>query len=319
MKILVLMGGSSSEREVSLSTGASVARGLRSKGHEVVEYDLNPHEGRDIADLLNHLTNAIDVVFIALHGGAGENGTIQAFLELLNVPYTGSGVRSSAICMDKIATKIFFEHHAIATPPWFSVKEDFDSKAIVERIEGIGGFPIVVKPSDQGSTIGVSIVHGLESLGEAIDLAHRYSPRVLFERYIYGRELSVPILDKAALPIVEIRPKEGFYDYTRKYTKGMTTYHCPAPLEESLTLSIQQEALKAYEILGCNDFARVDLRLDENGVAYFLEINTIPGMTETSLVPMAAQAAGIGFADLVEQIVEGAIGRALAVRHKSGG
>ncbi len=320
MRILVLMGGTSSEREVSLNSGRSVAQGLKSKGHEVVEYDLNPDQGRDISDLLEQVTDSIDVVFIALHGGCGEDGTIQALLNLAGVPYTGSGVRSSALCMDKIATKIFFEYHRISTPPWFSVSaHDWDMDGTLGVIQRIGGFPVVVKPADQGSTIGVSIIKGADDLENAIDLARNYSARVVVERYIEGRELSVPILGKQALPIIEIRPKQGFYDYTRKYTRGMTTYHCPAPIDEKVAMRIQSDALKAYTILGCSDFGRVDLRLSNDGEPYFLEVNTIPGMTETSLVPMSAEAVGISFAELVDQIVASAIGRTTAIEPKHGG
>jgi len=320
MRILVLMGGTSSEREVSLNTGRSVAQGLKSKGHDVVEYDLNPEKGRDISALFEQLKDSIDVVFIALHGGFGEDGTIQALLDLAGIPYTGSGVRSSALCMDKIATKIFFEYHRINTPPWFSLEpRDRNMDSTLDVIQRIGGFPVVVKPADQGSTIGVSIVTEAGDIERCIGLAREYSSRILVERYIEGRELSVPILGRQTLPIIEIRPKQGFYDYTRKYTRGMTTYHCPAPIDEKVAMRIQSDALKAYTILGCADFGRVDLRLTNDGEPYFLEVNTIPGMTETSLVPMAAEAVGISFAELVDRIVASAMERATAVKPKYGG
>lgn len=300
----MLMGGRSTEREISLRTGRAVAKGLRSLNYDVIEYDIDPSNGRGVEDLLRSgLLFDVDVAFIALHGGEGEDGRIQAMLEVLGVAYTGSGVEASALCMDKIATKIFFEHYGLPTPGWFVLEDSDPSQRILDEIDAIGGFPIVVKPSDQGSTVGISIALSKEQIEPAVAYAKKYSERILVEKYIDGRELSVPILNHQVFPIVEIRPRTGFYDYTRKYTKGETDYRCPADLDDDIRKQIEDSALKAFKILGCSGVARVDVRLGNDGIGYLLEVNTIPGMTETSLVPMAAEAVGISFAELLERIV----------------
>jgi D-alanine-D-alanine ligase len=312
MNVLVLMGGMSSEREVSLNTGKAVSEALAEAGYEVTSYDLYPEAGRDILDLVTSSSlKEAQVVFIALHGGEGEDGRIQALLELLGKPYTGSGVRSSAICMDKSISKTVFEKHGITTPAWAHLHgEAADVVHAEEAIAGIGGLPVVVKPIDQGSTIGISIVHKPRALEAAINLARRYSPGLILEKYVEGRELSVPIIEDEVYPMIEIKPKEGFYDYERKYTKGMTIYDCPADIDDGTGRMIEEGALKAYRVLGCENFARVDLRLGSDGVARFLEVNTVPGMTETSLVPMGAQARGISFPQLVDRITRYALKRA---------
>jgi D-alanine-D-alanine ligase len=311
MTVLVLMGGMSAEREVSLNTGRAVAAALQTAGYTVLTYDLDPAGGRGVYDLVTSPDlKSAEVVFIALHGGEGEDGKIQALLELLGVPYTGSGVRASSVCMDKSISKVIFERHGIETPPWACLEEEADEPTVVRKaVESLGGWPVVVKPVDQGSTIGISIVQGADGLAAAIGLAHRYSPRVILERYIDGRELSVAILGREVLPMVEIRPKEGFYDYECKYTKGKTDYCCPAPLEDGIRRRIDRDAMAAYRALGCEGFGRVDLRLGHDGVPYFLEVNTIPGMTETSLVPMGAKARGISFPGLCDRITQLALHR----------
>ncbi|MGQ9603421.1 MAG: D-alanine--D-alanine ligase family protein [bacterium] len=304
MRIVVLMGGRSTEREVSLQTGKAVANGLRCLNHEVIEYDFDPSRGRGIEDLIRSgLIFDVDVVFIALHGGEGEDGRVQAALEILGVPYTGSGVEASVLCIDKIATKIFFEYYGLPTPKWFSIDDSELGEEIIQRIESIGGFPVVVKPSDQGSTVGISIVRKSEQVESAIEEAMRYSQSILVEEYIDGRELSVPLFNNEVFPIVEIRPRTGFYDYKHKYTKGETEYICPAVLDGKTCEQIKQSALKAFQLLGCSGIARVDVRLGEDGIGYLLEVNTIPGMTETSLVPMSAEVVGVSFSNLLERIV----------------
>jgi len=241
-------------------------------------------------------------------------------LDLLGIPYTGSGVRASAICMDKAVSKIIFERHGIPTPAWASIEGDSEGPdAARQAISDIGGLPVVVKPNDQGSTIGISIVQAPEELEAAIRLAERYSRCVILEKYIDGRELSVPIVGDEVFPVVEIKPKQGFYDYERKYTKGMTLYECPARIGDDLSRKIQDDAVKAYEVLGCDGFGRVDLRLGEDNVPYFLEVNTIPGMTETSLVPMAAKARGMTFPELIDRITSLALTTAGVKNQKSGG
>jgi D-alanine-D-alanine ligase len=316
VRILVLMGGVSTERDVSLSTGRAVAEALKTAGHTITEYDLAPASGRDVQDLVSSPElGAADVVFLALHGGEGEDGRIQALLDLLGVAYTGSGVCSSAICMDKALSKSMFGYHGISTPEWSCLKdEEVNPDAVQKAVSTAGGLPVVVKPVDQGSTIGISIVRRHEDLERAIALARHYSQAVLFERYIEGRELSVPIVGDDVFPIVEIRPKDGFYDYERKYTKGMSEYLCPAPIEERLARRIEQDAMKAFKVLGCEGFGRVDIRLGEDGIPYFLEVNTIPGMTETSLVPMGARARGISFPELCDRVASLALGKAKNLR-----
>ena len=318
--IQVLMGGTSSEREVSLASGEAIARGLELAGHKVSTYDLNPDAGHDVRHLIESSgLKEADIVFIALHGGEGEDGRIQAVLDLAGKPYTGSGVRASAVCMDKAITKIVLEYHGIVTPAWAYLGRDdapaWGGNAAIKRF----GLPVVVKPVDQGSTIGLTIVEREADLGAAIDLALKYSHGIVCERFIAGRELTVAIVGDEVFPIVEIKPKEGFYDYKRKYTKGLTDYESPARLEAGLAGRFQRDAIKAYKACGCEGFARVDLRLAPDGVGYFLEINTIPGMTETSLVPMAAKAKGVAFEDLVDRIAALGLKRGKPVNPRIGG
>jgi D-alanine-D-alanine ligase len=302
----------STERDVSLSTGEAVAQGLAEAGYDVDSYDLNPGEGRDVTDLVNSpALKEAAVVFIALHGGEGEDGRIQALLDLLGKPYTGAGVRSSALCMDKAISKTVFEKHDISTPAWTYLLEDVaDAETVKNAVSGVGGLPVVVKPVDQGSTIGITIVREACDLEAAIALARRYSPGLVLEEYIEGKELSVPIIEDEAYPVIEIKPSGGFYDFERKYTRGMTLYDCPADLDEGLSRLIQAASLKAYRVLGCENFARVDLRLSLDREPYFLEVNTVPGMTETSLVPMGAESMGISFSGLVDRITRYALNKA---------
>jgi D-alanine-D-alanine ligase len=311
MRIAVLMGGMSPERDVSLRSGRAVAEGLRSRAHEVKVIDVFDADGdrwraysralenRDVCDA--------EVVFLALHGDEGEDGTVQAFLETLGKPYTGSGVLASALAMDKIMSKRIFDFGGIPNPEW-AVVEPLDGEPVAAaQAERVGGWPVVVKPVDQGSTVGISIVRAPGDLRSALALARSYSGRVLLERYVAGRELTVAVLGEEPLPLVEIVPEGGFYDYECKYTKGKSRYVCPAELGAEDTRGIQDLSLRAYRLLGCEGFARVDLRLSESGKPYFLEINTIPGMTELSLVPMAARAAGIEFPELVDRIARMAV------------
>jgi D-alanine-D-alanine ligase len=318
MKVMVLKGGFSTEREVSLVSGSAVEAALQEAGLETSSFELDPVSGKDTGALIaSPELRDCDVVFIVLHGGEGEDGRIQAVLDLVGKPYTGSGVRASSLCMDKVVTKIIFEYFRIATPPWALVGPG-DSEP-EEHLEALGGLPIVVKPVNQGSSIGISIVESPEALAPAIVLARRYSEDVIFERYIRGRELSVAVIGGRAFPVIEIRPKQGFYDYDRKYTKGLTRYECPARLDGDLSESIRTDALKAYNLLGCESFSRVDLRLCTEGRPYFLEVNTIPGMTPTSLVPMAADAEGISFPSLCSRICKQAMEKATNRNAKTGG
>ncbi len=324
MKVAVLMGGRSGEREVSFSTGRGIAHSLRSLGHKVTSLDaadgtkLEPgHEGegaRTLAEvralprelMLEALQQAAvreaDVVFNALHGTFGEDGTVQAVLELMGKTYTGSGVLASALAMDKAMTKRVFEREALPTPHWMLLEAGVPGSALDTSL--LGGYPLVVKPNAEGSTIGLTIVRHPSELEPAIHRAAEHDVQVLVEQYIEGRELTVAVIGELAFPIVEIEPKSGFYDYTSKYTKGMTTYTCPAKLDKELTRHVRELAVEAAQVLGCRGVARVDFRLTEDDEPSLLEVNTLPGMTPTSLVPMAAAAKGMTYDQLVTRILD---------------
>ncbi|HKA24162.1 MAG TPA: D-alanine--D-alanine ligase [Candidatus Eisenbacteria bacterium] len=321
MKIVILMGGRSSERAVSLTTGAGMAASLRRLGHDVLSLDaadghalpagaetgaraLEPSASTAPETALVRVPELKDAqaVVIALHGGAGENGTLQAVLDLARVPYTGSGMLASALAMDKAMSKRLFEHAGIPTPPWLALPSDGPPPDPAD-VGPLGGFPVVVKPNDQGSTVGLTIVESAPGLVPAFELAAKHSRQVLIERFIPGRELTVAVLGHEAMPIVEIVPKSGFYDYESKYTPGMSRYECPAVLPEDVAAHVQELGLRAFETLGCRGVGRVDFRLDPDGRPYCLEVNTVPGMTPTSLVPMAAKARGLSYDDVVARML----------------
>ena len=291
-RIGVLMGGISREREISLKTGAAILKALREGEHNAVGIDVS-------LDIVQQLVEErIDAAFIALHGRWGEDGTVQGLLELLQIPYTGSGVLASALAMNKIKAKEIFRFHDIPTPDFITPHEgEFSSEPPFPP-------PWVAKPASEGSTIGVGIVMERSGLEEAIRTAQGYDREVLVERFIDGKELTVGILNGEPLPVIEIAPQEGFYDYEAKYTPGKTQYLCPAPISEEKQGEVQEISLKAYHCLGCHGCARVDLRLSDDGEAFVIEVNTVPGMTETSLVPKAAAQRGISFPHLVEAILE---------------
>jgi len=298
MKVGVLMGGLSREREISLKTGAAILKALSDKGYRVKAIDV----GNDIAEVL--IRERIECAFLALHGRFGEDGSIQGLLELMRIPYTGSGVLASALAMDKIVSKRVFVAEKIPTPP----SEVFSREAI-EREPGIKislPLPVVVKPAREGSTIGVSIVREKEELVPALKKAAECDQDLLVEAFIKGKEITVGILEGVPLPIIEIAPRSGFYDYHSKYTRGETQYIIPARLPREKYLLAQEISLKAFKALGCSGCVRVDLMTDEEGDSYVIDVNTMPGMTETSLVPQAAQHAGISFGDLAERILLGA-------------
>ena len=300
-KIVVLMGGPSAEREVSLNTGNAILGALVEKGYHAVGIELDPPK------LFEQLkASGCDVVFNAIHGEFGEDGKLQGALELLGIPYTGSGVLASAMAMDKAASKHLFVASAISTPK-SKVYTKVDLKRdLVKEITAEFAIPVVVKSAAQGSSIGVTIVEKQEDLPEAIKNAFEYSPNILVEEFIKGRELTVAVWGnerKEALPIIEIIPHSGKYDYKSKYTKGATEYIVPAELDEIIVQKVQAVALRAFDVLGCTGIARVDIMLGENGVPYVLEVNSVPGMTATSLVPKAAKAAGISFTDLCEKLL----------------
>lgn len=300
-KIAVVMGGPSAEREVSLNTGAAILMALQEKGYDAVSIDLEPTR------FVEQLTESrIEVVFNAIHGQYGEDGILQGVLELLGIPYTGSGVLASAMAMDKGITKRIFLSADIPTPrSRLFTKTDMKTD-LVARIGAEFTIPVVVKSAAQGSSIGVVIVEKHEDLSAAIDQAFKYSRTILVEEFIKGRELTVAIWgndELEALPIIEIVPHSGRYDYKSKYTKGATEYIVPAKLPDDTTELVQKVALEAFSKLGCRGIARVDIMLDKDSKPYVLEVNTIPGMTATSLVPKAAAAIGITFADLCERLL----------------
>jgi len=293
MKIGVLYGGISAEREISLKTGAAVLRALKELGYAVVGVDA----GLDLPAQLKEA--AIELAFVALHGRFGEDGRVQGLLEMLQLPYTGSGVLSSSLSIDKVATKQMLLYHELPTPGF----EVVNTKEQADRLlNNSRHFPLVVKPAREGSTIGISIVHSLEALRHSIDTAAALDGTVLVEEYIDGLELTVSVLNGEALPIIQIVPRSGFYDFHAKYTPGQTEYLLPAPIDAGVYTQMQQAAVAACEVLGCRGAARVDFMLREKEF-YCLEVNTIPGMTETSLLPKAAKAAGLDFNQLVEKIL----------------
>lgn len=296
LKIGVLMGGLSDEREISLNTGKAIQDALEKKGWEVVGIDV----GRDICQRIRE--NSIDVAFLALHGRYGEDGTIQGMLEIMGIPYTGSGVLASALAINKILSKRLFQGADIPTP-CFEVLDDLEG---IPK-ESPFGMPVVIKPCSQGSTIGTHIVQEKAHLESAIMDAFRYDTKVIIEEYIPGRELTVGILGNEPLSIVEICPKSGFYSFQSKYTPGETDYLCPAAIGTDLTKKVQDLGLRAHLTLGCKDVSRVDFRLKNDGSPFCLEVNTIPGMTQTSLLPKAALEKGIVFPDLVEKILRMAL------------
>ena len=342
MNIVVLAGGLSTERDVSVTSGTMVANALRKCGHKVVlldvfmgyehdecdtvslfeeQYDFTENLGvgesnpdlervkaqrrdksnRFLGEHVEEICRYADICFLALHGDNGENGRLQATFDLLGIKYTGSGYLGSAVAMNKGITKSIFLNHNISTPAGECFKpEDKDNGRLAEW----NVFPCVVKPCSGGSSVGVSIVENKSDFMAAMEQAFVYEREVLVEQYVKGREFSVGVIDGKALPIIEIIPKEGFYDYVNKYQSGRTEEICPAELDEATTKLLQSEAEKAYEALQLEAYGRVDFLLDSNGKSYALEANTLPGMTNASLIPQEAAAAGIGYEELCDKIVE---------------
>ena len=301
--IAVIRGGKSAERKISLKTGKAILTALQSKGYTVVDIDPKDNLHQQLAD------NKIDLAFIALHGRYGEDGTIQGFLEMEEIPYTGSGVLGSAIAMDKVSSKRMFEQAEISTPEFMVLKEkDYrkNKEGVKEKIENKFSLPVVVKPALEGSSLGLSITKESSDLIADIDQAFEYDKEILIEDYIPGQEITVGILgneELEALPVIEIRPRDGVYDYEAKYTKGATEFIIPAELEQEVYDQAQELSLQAHQVLNCQGVSRVDLRVSPEGEVYILEVNTIPGMTETSLLPQAAGQMGLEFPELVEKIL----------------
>lgn len=326
MRVTVLMGGTSSERDVSLASGLRVAQALRTRGYEVVAVDTArgvlsagdekamleggrvvkavPPDVQALARMnralpatLDHLVET-DVIFLALHGGTGEDGTIQALLDLTGIPYTGSGHLASALAMDKDLSKHLFQSAGVPTAGWIM------APATADEVERELGFPVIVKPSKQGSTVGLSLVRDPDVLQDAIAEAFEHDDEVMIEAFVPGRELTVGILGGEALPVGEIIPVKELYDYECKYTPGMAKEIFPADLTAEQTAEVQRLAKRAYAALKLGGCARIDFRMTPAGEFYCLEANTLPGMTETSLIPQAAAAAGVSFPELCERIAQ---------------
>jgi D-alanine-D-alanine ligase len=307
VKVAVLKGGSSLERGVSLRSGARVEDALDSLGHKVLALDV----GGDLVSLLRD--ERPDAAFIALHGPGGEDGTVQELLEILGIPHTGPGVAACALCMDKVAAKHELRAAGLPTPDWVAFNatafRELGAADALEEIEARLGFPLVVKPARQGSSLGVTVVNDRAEVPEALLSAFSYDDRVLLERHVSGRELAVSVLGAEPLPIVEAIPRDGdFFNFEARYEIGRTDYVCPADVPGDDTSQVQEIATATYEALGCSGFARVDLILGHSGPEV-LEVNAIPGLTDTSLLPMAAEAAGLSFEQLVERILALALER----------
>ena len=286
------MGGPGEEREISLKSGKAIQLALEDIGYNVLGITLE----NTLDDIISDL-HSVDLVFLGLHGSIGENGTIQGFLESLGIKYTGSDPLSSAICMDKNISKIIARDSKVNTPNWEIVTSD-------QTLDGDNSeFPLVIKPNDQGSTVGLTVVHDEPELGPALNLAFNYSSSVMVEQFIEGRELTVTLIGGKALPVCEIIPSHELYDYECKYTSGMSKYVCPADIDLDLTKRVQEITERLFDVLKCRHYSRADFRLDHEDNLWFLEMNTLPGMTDTSLAPMAAKAAGFSFNDLIDRIV----------------
>lgn len=301
MKVVVLCGGTSSEREVSLRSGAAVAAWVREAGHEVELVDC-PESEVALRDF-----GKTDLIFPVFHGGSGEDGSVQAVCELRGLRYTGCSPAASAVCMHKVLAKELMAFHHVPTPRWISASSrdgDVSDLLTLKMAEETMEFPLVVKPNRSGSSVGITVVQDKEGWAAAITDALKEDHLVLVEEFIHGRELTVAVVAGEVLPPIEIKPKTGFYDYKNKYTKGASTYTCPAPVTGAVAQVIQEHTLTLWKALGLSGFVRMDYRLGPGQKLYCLEVNTIPGMTELSLVPMAARAAGWSNPEMVQRIID---------------
>ena len=301
-KVAVAMGGDAAEREISLMSGKAVLSALLAKGVDAVEFDTQ-HMGLEQLKMLG-----IDRVFNIVHGRGGEDGLLQGALDMLSIPYTGSGVLGSALGMDKLRTKLCWRGHNLPTPVWSVLKTKSDLDACVKVL----GFPIIVKPSLEGSSIGMAKAHNKDELQVAFDKANKFNCDVIAEQWVTGKEYTVAILDDTALPMIRLTTPNEFYDYEAKYQAKTTQYDCPCGLSADKEQQLQALALEAFQILGGSSWGRVDLMLDESDEPWLLEINTVPGMTSHSLVPMAAEQAGINFEELVYKILETCMSHAVS-------
>ena len=289
-KIAVLMGGPGEEKDVSLKSGEAIKKALNHNGYDVISIILDAKLEKLVKELLS-----VDLVFLGLHGNIGENGTIQGFLDALGIIYTGSGPLSSAICMDKNISKIIAKNNGIMTPKWKLCDTVIDDAKM--------NYPVIVKPNGQGSTVGLRIAHNESELKPALEYAFNYDNSVLVEEYIQGRELTVMLINGKAQPVCEIIPSHEFYDYECKYTAGMSKYICPAEIDDNISNYVKKISENLFDLLKCENYSRADFRMDDQNKFWFLEMNTLPGMTDTSLAPMSALAAGISFNELIDKIV----------------
>ncbi|MCL1971751.1 MAG: D-alanine--D-alanine ligase [Endomicrobia bacterium] len=293
-KIGVLYGGTSSEREISLKSGKAVINAMKKLKLKVTAIDVD----KNVAEKIRK--EKIDIAYIALHGPIGEDGTIQGMLEVMGIPYTGCGVFASSASMNKSISKDLFKCAGVLTPDWFVLKK-------FEMIPEIKKYPVVVKPVDQGSAIGISIVKKASELAAAAKKAFKYGDEIIVEQFIKGKEITIGVLDGEALPVIEIVPKGKFYDFKSKYAKGGSKHIIPAKISKNAYNHAQYNAEKVYKSLKCRAVCRVDMIVDQNGKVWVLENNTVPGMTETSLLPDAARACGISFEELVLKIIESSL------------
>ncbi len=294
-KIGVLMGGLSSEREVSLSTGKAILSALLEKGYNAASIDV----GRDAGEQVQKA--GIEIAFNGLHGKYGEDGAIQGLLEIAGIPCTGSGILASAMGMNKIISKLVFRNAGLLVGPYLVV--ELRKREALNEVPSIMDYPVVVKPSSEGSSVGVTLVYAHEELRPAADLAFQYDQEILVEKYIRGKEVQVGVLGDRALGAIEIVPKNVIYDYEAKYKPGMSDHFFPARIDKESYARALEAGLTAHRALGCRGYSRVDFIIDDSGAPYILEVNTLPGMTATSLLPDIARGAGISFPDLVEEIL----------------
>ena len=291
MKVAVILGGTSFERDVSLKTGKAVVEACRINNYDVETLIIDKNHKKFLPIL-----KQADIVFNALHGTLGEDGTIQKWLEENNIKFTGSDSISSALCMNKIECKKILKKNKFLTPKWVEFEEGLEIADV--------SLPCIVKPNEQGSTFGLSYVEKAKDLIPAIMNSQKFDKSTLIEDYISGKEITVGIIEESPMPIVEILPKNKIYDYKCKYTAGMSEYNCPADINDGLSRKIMSDSVKIFKLLGCNGYGRIDFIIDKNENYYFLEINTLPGMTSTSLLPIAAKAQGLSFNELVKKIID---------------
>ena len=323
LNVALLVGGASAEREVSKHSSQAIYAALVELGYSVKLIDpgygihqpekpekffsdknLFPVSSRNYLEAVNSsLFDRVDVAFLGLHGQWGEDGIIQSLLELRNIKYTGSDVLASSLTMDKMMSKIVMRDHNISVPNGFVIGKKYSFDSVLQKIKKEFTFPLIIKPNDQGSTFGLTVCEKEDDIKKALTLSFQYSNKTLIEEFIPGRELTVGVLADKVLPVLEIRPKHNLYDYECKYTKGMSEYIVPAEIPEEIAKQIQTQTERAFVSLGCRGYARADFRLNEAGEFYCLEVNSLPGMTATSLLPKAAKAVGISFTQLVEKIV----------------